>query len=556
MPLPLASAFAPLVLLLASNRFAPNALSLQEADAARLVPADATILVRVESARALNELVHAFAPLAGDEAASFDLQSALAQAAARGAPGGPVPELEPSLPLYLALSFADGPEPARTVVVPVVNDAPLTFLGPLIGQGQNARLGRYVGGSTRADYAASAAPNPLVASLRPGVATVHLDLAKIIATYRPLLDMALRQAETSLDQVPARPPYDIQPFMEQYIAFVRSLLDTAQSLDLTLEREGEELVLRVDYAENVERTPLATTDVAGLLGYVDRGSALQMVFNGKWTEISGWYREFADALVDAYPEPLRGNFRTLLDTSPELDSLLAPGLAMALDFGKDGMHGTYVLRSPQPQRVVEVLERMLRGVDHEGGLLRVGAAAQLSAGGFEARVLPFEVRYDELWQTLTKMAAQLVPKDASATQAEVQRGLEAFLGRDQRLALATRGELVGVVVASGDANVKKGLERLGSPTAPSPELTRLLARLEPGTVGFVYRLEMGQALRQMFQVLSEILPAGATPPVLPDRDFALDYFGGRHGRVWSGGMVISVGELIDFVRSVQALEQH
>lgn len=522
----------------------------QEGDAARLVPADSAILVRVESVRALNELVRVFAPVAGPEAARFDLQARLDSMAVEEEPGAPrsLPLLAPDRPLFMAFG-TQGMAP--TLVAPVTNGVPFRFHPTFGGGGELCvPLGNYTGVSLAPGYAASTAPNPLVAALRPGLVSVHVDLAGVIAAYRPLIDMGLRQFEASLDQFPSDGPFDVQPLMEQYLAFARGLLDTAVSLDFVLAREGGELVVRCDYVESVERPAFGPVgDVEGLLGYVDPASALQFAFNGKWTETLVLFEDFVDAGLEMYPASVRADLRQLLAAQRALDPLLAPGLVMGFDLGAEGMRGSYVMRSTRPGELLAALEALLRGLDHPHGLLSVGAAERLVVGGLEARVLPVEIHYEELLQTITDASED---GETSEVGPQLRQSLETLYGRDLRMALAVRGELVALCFGSGEAGLRASLERLSAPASSAPVLARLLGRLDRGALAFVYHLDFGQTMQQMLAALRGLMPG---PMAFPSGPFAMDFFGARHERTWSGGMSVSVTELIDFARALAAVEQ-
>jgi hypothetical protein len=339
--------------------------------------------------------------------------------------------------------------------------------------------------------------------------------------------------------------------MEQNLALGRALLDSAESLDVTLARHGDELELRLDYVESVEGGPPgALADLRGLLGFVDPASSALVAFNGTWTESFALFEDYAEAVLQAYPEPLRGDLAKLLDLQRELDPLLAPGLVMGLDFGPGGLHGSYVLRSPRPAELAARLEAMLRVLDHERGLVRVGAAERLVVDGLEARVLPLTLRHEALFAALAGGPAGGLPAEA---EARFRQTMEAVYGRELRLALAVRGELVAVCIAGDDVRLRADLARLRAPGAPAPELLRLIERFEPGALGFAYHLDFGQTMTSMLEAMRGVLPG--QPPAFPARAVALDFWGCVRGRTWSGGIVMDLAELLDFVRSLRTLDE-
>lgn len=527
------------------------ALVAQENDAAWLVPPDATIVVRLESTQAWNELVRAFAPLAG-EAAQHDLQAVLDGLASPATQGvkAATPRLDPARPLYLALTLDPSAGQFVTLVAPVTNGQPFRFQ-PSVGPTTNVVHGGYTGVSNRPGYAANAAPNALLAELRAGLVSVHLDLATLIAAYRPLIDMGLGQFETMLDQAPVddEMPFDVQPLMGVYLDAARALVNGADSLDLLLERRGDELDLRFDYREREERAGVAAVaDVTPLLGYVDPASSIQMALNGKLTDYFDLFEDLTESVLAIYPEPLRTDMRKLLELQDELDPLLLPGLVVGFDFGALGMHGSYVLRSPRPAELQAKIEELLRGLDHEGGLLRVGAAEVLVVEGVEARVLPLEIQHEAMLDALARMSSGGLPPQAEQFRAT----METLYGRDLRLGIVPRGELVALVLAGDDADLRADVARLEAPAPAAPELVGLLGHVANGTLGLAYQLDFGRWMGQMFGALQGVLPG----PVgtFPDCEASVGFWGSAGGRTWSGGMVMRLAELIGFVQAMQGLE--
>ncbi|MSR62799.1 MAG: hypothetical protein EXS08_10190 [Planctomycetes bacterium] len=524
-------------------------LAAQE-DAARLVPPSTNVLVRLESLRAWNELVRGFAPLGGAALANYDLQQYLDSMGwdpSREAPAAN-PTLDAARALYLAVQLNPM---AGTLIAPVESSAPFHFHPEFFGgREQSVHLGSYTGVSMIPEYAANAAPSPLLAQLRPGLASAHVDLAALIATFRPVIDMGLRQAEMRLDQLPNNQGMDLQALMELYLGMARSMLDSAQAFDLALEREGDELALRFDYLESVERLPGArTAAVTGLLGAVDPDSSVQAAYNGSWAELLGWLDDFSEVVFDAYPEPLRGDLQRMADLQRELAPLLEPGLAFGLDFTTEGLHGEYVLRSKQAAEVAARFETMLRSLERPQGMLHVGASERMVVEGQEVRVVPVEIRYETLGTMMDTLTGG-AEFDAAVKQ-QMQETLATLYGRNLRIAFASQGETLLLVVANNDGELRRDFARLRKSETPSPKMTRLLQRIEPGAVGFAYHVDLGQTLGQLIDAFHGLLPWAT---YFPRTAAALEFWGSLRGGHWAGGMALSQAELIELVRAVQGLE--
>ena len=461
----------------------------QADEAGRLLPADATVLVRIESTRAWNEFVRAFAPLGGEETAKHDLQAVLDEMADADVAPEDRPQVDPDGAMYLALSFDPAAGAAFTFVAPVTNGRAFrlhpTFTS---GRQQTAQLGNLVGVSTTPGYAVSAAPSPLVGSLRPGLISVHVDLAKIIAAFRPLVDMGLHQAETAMDDVANEDmAFDLEPLMEAYLSGARTVIDSAESLDLTLTREGDEVGMRFDYTERGERVALQqVTDVTPLLGYLDPASSAQMAFSGKWPQYVGLFEEFVEAVLEVYPEPLRSDMARMLDMQHEIEPLLAPGMVLGFDFGPQGMHASYVMRSDRPAELMAKLEEMIRSLDREDGFVRIGEAEPLALPNIQGRSWPFVIQYESLAQMIKDMADA---QDQLPHEAEHQfmESMRSIYGRDMRMAIAHKGALVAVCFGGGRLRAEhrpRAPERARS--ARTEAARALVENLEPGALGFVY----------------------------------------------------------------------
>ena len=532
------------------------ALAAQEDDAAWLVPSDATVLVRLESAQAWNELVRAFAPLAGEAAAQHDLQAVLDGMASPSKPGakGEKPRIDPAQPLYLAVTLDPSAGQFVTLVAPVTNGQPFRLM-PTVGPTENAVRGGYTGVSNRPGYAANSAPNALLSELPAGLVSVHIDLETLVAAYRPLIDMGLGQFEAMLDQAPVddEMPFDVKPMMAVYLGAARALVNGADSLDLRLERRGAELDLRFDYRERVERVRAGElADVRPMLRTIDPASSIQVALNGKLTDYLDLFEDFTESVLEIYPEPLRTDMRRLVEFQGELDPLLLPGLAVGFDFGAQGMHGSYVLRSPQPAELQAKIEELLRGLDHEGGVLGVGEAEVMTVEGIEVRVLPLEIQHDAILDAVSKMSPQSGGLPPGSEQ-ELRATIETLYGRELRLGIVTRGELVAVFLAGDEANLRADVALLRTPARPAPKLAGLLGHLEAGTLGLAYQIDFARWMGGMLGAMQGVLPGAVG--TLPDFEASVGLWGSLGGSTWSGGMVMSLDELIGFVQAMQGLEQ-
>jgi len=519
--------------------------------AAALVPADATVLVRFESLARLADLAAAFAELVpgGVTPAAAEFLPMLQY------PGAPA-AVDPAQPLYLAVSFSpEQPAPGMAWIVPLAPGA-AHGIDNTEGVLSLHQEGAYLAVHARPGLARPAAPSALVAALEPGVVSVHVDLARLVEMFRPLIDMGLRQGEMELASLPQDEsvPFDMEGMYEWFFDKASETVDSAQSLDLALGRAGSLLELRGRYrvkegSPQVFR-PVSTVPLATLAGHLDPQHPLQIVASGTWNDFLRPMADVLDVALEMYPEPLRSDLEQVLALQRGLDDALLPGIAASTDFTTEGMHVVYVLRAKDPARLLAGLEEMARGMDGGDGMVAIGAAERLAVEGFEGRVMPVEMRLEAL-QALAALGGN-VDEPEPAELAEIEHAFDTLYGQNLRLALAARGEYVAIVLANNDSLIRNDLARLAKPALPAAKLLDLADQVPPGALGFVYHLDFG---RTMTRLIGAMRGAFDTPvPLVFEQDFSLDTWGGALERDYVGGMRMDLAELIAFVQTMQSLE--
>jgi hypothetical protein len=513
-------------------------------EAASLVPADAAILVRVESLTGMAELARAFASLGEEEPPTA------AEILAGYSYPGPAANVDPARPLYLAVAFAPTqPAPDLTWIVPAVSGTPLG-----LDNSDDAytlhTAGDYTSITSRPGVARPNAPSPLVAALPPGLVAVHLDLATLIERFRPLIDMGLRQAETSLDSLPTDPsmPFDPSEIFAWYFGVARDILASAEALDIALARDVEALMLRGRYrvkpGSPQEFARVETVALVPLLGLVDPGASMQMATSGSWKDMLDMSADLVETAVGLYPEPIRSDLERVLTLQEALGEALLPGVAMGGDFTTEGVRLCYVLRASDPERVLVGIEEMMRAFDHGDGLAVVGPAERLVLAGFEGRVMPFEIRRE----AFVKMLAMV----GEEPDQKVEQMIATIYGRNLRVALAARGEFVAVAMGNNDSVLRADIERLAHPALPSPKMLTLCDEIPPGAFALIQHLDFGRALGRFFEAMRGVMDFPL--PVFPERDFSFDFWGSALEREYTGGVRMDLAELLGFVGAMQELE--
>jgi len=310
--------------------------------------------------------------------------------------------------------------------------------------------------------------------------------------------------------------------------------------------------LRADYTGGEEHAATPTlADLEPMLGLLDPRCPIQVASNGRWIDFLRTFEDFTAAALEVYPEPLRTDMKRLLGQQDALEALLAPGLASSFDLGPGGLRGSTFVRATKPRELVAAFEELLRSLDHEGGLLRLGPAETLAVSGIEARSFSAEIRYDVLADAFAR-SNPAAGADAKQALVRLRGALEAVYGKELRFALAQRGETVAVCLGADDSELVTQLVRLGKPATPLPSLAAMLPELEPGATGFVYHFDLGKFASRMAAVQESIAPTATAFPH-PDIDLPMDFWCARHGATWSGGMGLSLGQLQVFLQRMGAL---
>jgi len=534
-----------------------SAPALAQDEAARLVPADAAVLVRFESVEGVLALVHAFDSLQ-EAPVPLDANLLLSGLGVLG----DVSAVDAKHPLYFALSFdAKSMGPMQTWVVPTTD--PVAYLKPVSELGAlmpSASLGSYVGLSQNPGYAAAAAPSALATRLAPGLVSAHVDLGALMTLFGPMIQMGLTQAEQMIDTMPVDPnvPIDVQPMMESYFAGLRVALDSAQGLDFAIERAGDHLGFSsaftaragsaLDGWESPERI-----DLAALSGLVDPKSSGQMVLAVDWQAFMKRFGSFLDAAIDMYPAALADDLDRMLTAQEEVMALLQPGLAVDFDIGPDGIRAAYVLRSQKPAEVVAAVEKAVAGFTEKPGFLRMEGPARVTVEGLEARTWKMKIEIERLMDAL-QVEEPGMTVDGNGVSPSPQAILDRLYGSDLRVGLVTKGEYVLLAIGNGDAFLDAPVRRLNAPTAAGPAVARLLQRSGGGTPSLVYHLDLGQGLGQIMNSVQSLVPAFPGTFTWPDQPLTLDAWGSIRGPVWSWGTSVSLAEILGFARAMRALD--
>lgn len=537
---------------------------------ATLVPEESVLLVEVRSLDALARELEDFRARSSPEAAAITSTELLQRLAARLDLPGDLAQVDPTRPAALALRVGRG-EALPTFIVPTrdpqrwiasTEDSPekLSF----------ATAGRYVACTLGDPPLANAGVSRLCAGWPDVLLCARVDAARAIARFRPELDALLDRVERLLEAgALASPDATIDPTeaLDGFLSFARSLVESADRVELTLDARAGEHALRVELA-NRAGSPLARLggvepiDYLDLARRVDPAAALQLVgcySHGAWTQLSaGTFGELFDGLERSarLPEVLTDGLRALVEHALRIQALAGRPIAASADLGASGMR---LAICTQPSDLA-AFEGAWRALGSEPALAPLGL---IVAAGERVELAGVST---STWRVALELGrtAGLAPS-GERTDAVLQ-GFDAlvrslFGGERATIALATFGERVLTLLGGDDAWRAAAAQRWVAGGEPSQELARLAGELEGANPGYGVHVDLARLLPAMARVLLEARPLEPSQEELLD---ALRALGERpapfalhwavRGERWSFGARAGAAGLAELARRIDAAQ--
>jgi general secretion pathway protein G len=554
MSIPFAAALA-LVSALPSLRahpaWTPPAI-LQDADAdpLRLLPDDAVLLVRLESVDALLELVNRFGAASG--APAFTASELLSDLNL----SGDTEQVDSGRPLWFSMTLSQASVPAMTMVLPARDAQALAASLEASEQGKSVAAGGYVGFSSAADYTLAAEPSSLPSKLRPGLISLHLDLAELIEVYRPFIETGLDSAETMVDEfAPPTGGPDMAPVVEAYVDLAWDLVDSADQLDLALARNGPLLELQGSLS-TLEGSPLAgwgsgpPIELPLWPAQIDPNATISMASAGNWAHIMQRMKPMTEVSLGMYPEGMRQLLRECLSASEAMYALMGPSFA-SFDFGPGGMRGGYIVNCEKPAELLGLVTALMGKMPSGEESLGISFSApepvtidKLQAQRFHLEIDPAALARASMEQPLAEVDVEEFQQ--SMAQLWGEHGLD--------LTLATHSKSVAIAFGGDEAFVRSVLVERGEASSLPPELQRALSAVKGANTAAVYRFDLGR----MFEQIGELERAMGVPSTgiseMPDSSLPLCAWGTVRGPVWSSGVAVDLDSLVAFVEAAAELQ--
>lgn len=523
----------------------------------RLVPADTVVFVQATSIDALESKLRAIAT-AVDPSKADDVnvrQLLLAEFA-----GGISPEwIDGTRPLAVAVAISPKTmQPDVTYIVPTKSrDELIKALSAIQPPPPVLSDGDYVAwhSAKTTTLALSSEVNPFTQGLPSGVLAARVDLARVIAIYRPMIDMGLDQAQNMMSTAAAAQSpsaIDVEAMTDLYIDGARSFLDSAQRLDLAFDVAGSRLDISpsLTVAEKSDMDNWGADGPTGIEqagGWVDPNASFAMLLGLDFQKMLVRAKPFFDAVIEMYPKPMRGLMAGYMEHNGAIAKLLGKSHAVSGDLGADGLRFTYYLAATDPSALIAEYERMLKTPGAEGAGVTIEGPEEADVAGVHAK------RYHVKISAETMSAFGGVGGTGPGAEA-TNKMIERLYGKDgMSITLAPGKDRVAMVIGGDDAFVNAAIARLSkAPPATAPALAAAVSRIAKDNPCMVLRINVSP-LMSVFESMSGSATGQASSVVWPP--LMLDFRAGIAGRVWEGGFSCDVNELGQFVKSVRQREE-
>jgi hypothetical protein len=388
-----------------------------------------------------------------------------------------------------------------------------------------------------------------------GFVSARVDLTKVLATYRPIIDMALAQGKQQLAGAMEHENatgLDMTAMLELYFGAIQQVLDSAETLDLAVASgDGEvELGWALTAAAG---SPMASfssdapIDLRELAGYLDAGSPIAAVFGADMPALMERMQPVIETLMTVYPAPMRDAMTGLLDDFQPLLPLF--GSVMAADGAMDeqGMRFVYFLRPTDADALRDGYLAALRSENMQAIGFTPDTIEETEIGGVQVTSLRFDLDTEAIMTT-----AGVGSEVDEAQLAAFEEMMTAFYGEDgMLLRVASEGDRMIMVLGGDDAFLEGALARLSQKsTGPARGLERAISRIDGANPCFAYHLDLGRLMSGM----STFMPGMPQdmPELPPDISAPMTFYGAVEGRVWQAGALIDVAGFAELIQAVES----
>ena len=535
-----------------------GAQSSSGADAlAKLVPEGTAVYVQAPSldrlGTAMRKVVAAFDK---EKAQSFDIDAMIADGELPISPKN----IDHSRPFAfcLVLPPTPGGEPSPTLLLPSTN--PEVLVQEIAGSGmpfQTTVESGYVTISMSPDAKHGASPPAIAMGLPAGELVARIDLKRLVAHFRPMIDMGLAQMQMMMSGMSAQAAggMDVGSIVKLYVDGIRSVIESGQTLDLALQLDGNRCTIASSLTAQ-EKSALSEfgskekTDVKALARFADAGSPLTIALGMDPATFSKRFKPLIDASLTVYPEPMRSEIQKAMGSLDQMTAAMGSAMCAGGRIGGDGLRYSLYMRPKDPKKLLETYKTMLAAMPS----VSVGEMKEEAIEGIP--VAKMRIKIDAKAIADAMQQAQPAGKAGAAggpdPAVDVQKMMETMYGKDGlQLVVGTKGEYTALALGGDEAFHKATLARLSSPGSVPAGLARGLDQIGDLNPCFVLQYDIGKLMHEVQGLMGDDLPSGIT---FPDAPASVTSWLGVDGRVFKGAMSVDLAELGAFASAMKNAE--
>ncbi|MCC7013942.1 MAG: hypothetical protein IT454_15405 [Planctomycetes bacterium] len=516
-----------------------------------LLPADAFLVVRAESIHGLLEGANQLMGKKADDPTRLSTQTLLeglepdvAQIAA---------QIDVHRPAGLALRFGAGDQPVLWLALPT-SDAEALAKG-LVLDGLSKQLsviaaGDYVVAASEANVQIPLGGCAAIGQLEHTDLAAQLDIAAVLAKFRPLVDMGLDSAEGALEESSEAE----QLAAEEYFDLTRDILDSARTLRLALDSQldtiratGELTVAEGSALAKLFGGTRRNLSSAGAL--LDPRAAFSYVSMSDPRNVGARQLQWTEAIAGAVPGKLQGLMQLEIDAWRAMLPKTTGLSVTNLDFALEGLRASSFVESTDPAGLVGDVQRVLGSPALAELGLRIEGPAQREVSG----VTWTEYRMNMDLETIARFVdedAVISPED----RAQAEKALQIFLGDGGlRVGIATVERFLVTRVGGDDTFARSTVSRIGGSAGSFDSgLVHALDQTQQVQAAWLMHLDVGHIMNQFADLASSLGQSIDMPVELVGDSFPLTVHAAVDGVRWRGGLELDARDLARFVQALEA----
>ena len=322
----------------------PRKTASVDADAGKLIAADAVAVARVRKIGDVIQKVKAIAESFQPGAGSFvNVEQLLVMAGLR-----PKDVDMTGSPLVSLSMTQMGPMPL--FIVPATDAKDAADITPL----ESAVSGKYLGLSMGAKPVVGASTPTIAASLPAADYTVRLNLKALLAQFKPKIEQYLDPKTLAGMNPDIKGDSSSLAMLGAMAKGAKEMLDTAEQLDVAVSLDGGALDLEfaLDLGGGGTAAPSGhAVSLARMLPITD--ASMYMFLDADWSELMNGFMPMYDTMAASMPAEQGKAFRELMRSSMDLYKGMKGGAGFAFDITANGIQGVGLMESEDPAGCIE-----------------------------------------------------------------------------------------------------------------------------------------------------------------------------------------------------------